>query len=99
MSQAGGLTPNQTAVAKLLSVAGTLTKTVLSAYNPNVPLASNVTKMSSSKFNLETLEGCANFLNISTEDSEGMALFSSKAVIAQRITYAKFMPKTIGQYP
>ena len=88
MSQAGGLTPNQTAVAKLLSVAGTLTKTVLSAYNPNVPLASNVTKMSSSKFNLETLEGCANFLNISTEDSEGMALFSSKAVIAQRITYA-----------
>jgi hypothetical protein len=88
MAQASGLTPNQKAVAQLLNVADRMSKTVLSAYNPNVPFATNVSKMSSSKFNLETLERCANFLNIPTQDSDGVALFSNKGVIAQRITYA-----------
>ena len=79
---------NDIIIGKLSSVADAISKTVISAYNDKVAHATNVSKMSASKFNLAALERCAEFLNVKIVDSAGNALFSNKNALANRIILA-----------
>lgn len=75
-------------LGSLLGVADPFSKTVISAYKPNVTHNTNVTKISSQKFSMNTLETCADFLNIQVKGDNDIALFSNKPTIADRIILA-----------
>ena len=63
----------------------TITKNIISSYNQNLSHKTNICNMSSSKFKLESLENCANFLKIEIEDENKKKKYTNKADLADRL--------------
>ena len=79
----------QVVIGGLLHRAGPLTKSVLQQFDPSATRKTNAAHLSSSKFKLEALEPCAEFLNITLADSDSNKIYT-KITLAQRIVSAIF---------
>ena len=79
----------QIVIGGLLHRACPLTKSVLQQFDPSATRKVNASHLSSSKLKLESLEPCAEFLNIALADSESNKIYT-KSTLAQRIVSALF---------
>ena len=82
-------------IGNLLHCACPLSKTVVTAFDYKASRAANTVALSSSRFKVESLEACAEFLNITLSDAESNKLFT-KATLAPRLVDALFslLPST-----
>ena len=72
-------------IGGLMSKADTPTKSVLTAYDPSKDRTTNRTVLGGSKFQVLTLDACANFFKIATIDENGSRIYSNKPSLAMRI--------------
>ena len=73
------------AIGNLLSKADPLSKTVLTAFDSSKDVSANQTLLGGPRFQLATLNACALFLKIKTEEPKGNRIFSNKPSLAKRI--------------
>ena len=98
------MTPNEIveqskiAIGNLLQRASPLGKTVITAFNFNSTRSANSNNLSSSRFKLESLESCAEFLDIKLATTDGNKIFT-KATLAARIVSSLFalLPSCCGE--
>ena len=89
------MTPNEIieqskiAIGNLLQRASPLTKTVITAFDFKLSRTANNSNLSSSRFKVESLESCAEFLDIKLATADGNKIFT-KATLASRIVSALF---------
>jgi hypothetical protein len=83
------------AIGNLLHCACPLSKTVVTAFDHKASRTANTATLNSSRFKLESLEACAEFLSITLSDAESNKLFT-KATLAPRLVDALFalLPST-----
>ena len=62
-----------------------LVKSLLTAFDSSKDLSVNRAVLSSSRFNVATLNSCAQFLDIDLETSDGERIYSNKPALANRI--------------
>lgn len=72
-------------IGELLSKADSVSKSVISTFDPSKEIAQNRNVLSSARFTRSDLEACATFLLIDLLDTEGKPLFSNKVSLANRI--------------
>ena len=72
-------------IGGLMAKADTPTKSVLTTYDPSKDRTTNRTVLGGSKFQVSTLDACANFFNIATIDESGSQIYSNKPSLAMRI--------------
>lgn len=76
-------------IGNLLQCPCPLSKTVITAFDFKASRAANTAFLNSSKFKIESLEACAEFLNITLADTDSNKLFT-KATLAPRLVDALF---------
>lgn len=82
---AAELSSTDMVIGELLTAADAVCRSVLSAYSHSFNHAKNVSTVSSSKFPLDSLEQCANFLGLKTRDENNGKIYSNKPTLADRI--------------
>ena len=87
---------NKTALGNLILVASAIPKKVISAYDPSATRSANVKALS--KFKLDMLEPCAEFLNIALVDDDSLKLFTKETLITRIILgIESLLPSTCSE--
>ena len=84
----------KTAIGKLLLVADECSKRVITAFDSTASRAATNVK-ALSKFNLDILEPCAEFLDIKLADDDGNRLYTRETLITRIILTIKALLPTI----
>ena len=86
-------------IGELLRKADSVSKSVISAFDPSKDLNVNKSVLGGPRFNSPALETCAKFLNIPLQSNDGNKIFTNKPSLANRIILEikSFYPAICGE--